>query len=405
MNTPKQVINLYLTLVLTNTLATSFIWGIDTLFLLDAGLTNLQVFTVNAFFLVGQLLFEIPTGIVADAKGRRTSYLWGSLTLAIATTIYLLAWNFRAPFGFFILSSTLLGLGYTFYSGATEAWLVDALKHTKHNGELEEVFGKGQTIGGIAMLTGAVAGGLIAQFSSIAIPYILRSSILVLNLGIAYFFMKDIGFKPKKEKNALTQMKSILGTSIEQGLRKPKLRWLMISSLFTTSVGFYAFYAMQPYLLELFGNKGAYGIAGLAAAIIAGTNIFGGMLVKIVNKLFTSKTTFFALGIIASSVTILFFGITNNFYIALVLIILWSLLGAVIFPIRRAYLNKRIPSEQRATVLSFDSLIGSSGGIVIQPTLGRFADMYSYSISLMLASAINFLALPFILLAKKKKKD
>ena len=77
-DTPRTVQRTYLTLTLFTTLAASFIWGINTLFLLDAGLDNTQAFTVNAFFTVGQVLFEIPTGVVADTRGRRFSFLLGA---------------------------------------------------------------------------------------------------------------------------------------------------------------------------------------------------------------------------------------------------------------------------------------------------------------------------------------
>ena len=94
---PRRIQNTYLVLTLLNTLAASFIWGINTLFLLDAGLSNAQAFLANAFFTVGQVVFEIPTGIVADLKGRRLSYLLGTLTLAAATFLYLFAWMTHAP--------------------------------------------------------------------------------------------------------------------------------------------------------------------------------------------------------------------------------------------------------------------------------------------------------------------
>ena len=70
-------------LALGNTLAASFIWGINTLFLLDAGLSNLEAFAANAFFTAGMVVFEVPTGVVADTWGRRTSYLLGTLTLSV----------------------------------------------------------------------------------------------------------------------------------------------------------------------------------------------------------------------------------------------------------------------------------------------------------------------------------
>ncbi len=79
----------YLILLLLHTLAASLIWGINTLFLLDAGLSNTEAFAANAFFTAGQVLFEVPTGVVADTRGRRVSYLLGTVTLAASTVLYL----------------------------------------------------------------------------------------------------------------------------------------------------------------------------------------------------------------------------------------------------------------------------------------------------------------------------
>src|SRR4249919_615048 len=151
-DTPRTVQRTYLTLTLFTTLSASFIWGINTLFLLDAGLDNTQAFTVNAFFTVGEVLFEIPTGIVADTRGRRFSFLLGAGTLLVATLLYLLMWQIRAGLLGWALASILLGLGFTFFSGATEAWLVDALRSTGFTGTLESVFGRAQAYGGVAML-------------------------------------------------------------------------------------------------------------------------------------------------------------------------------------------------------------------------------------------------------------
>src|SRR4051812_15686602 len=147
----RRIQRTYLTLLLGNTLAASFIWGINTLFLLDAGLSNLEAFAANGFFTAGMMLFEIPTGVVADTWGRRVSYLLGTLTLSGATFLYWLLWKLEAPFWQWAVVSMLLGLGFTFFSGAVEAWLVDALAFAGYDGGLEAVLGRGQMIGGAAM--------------------------------------------------------------------------------------------------------------------------------------------------------------------------------------------------------------------------------------------------------------
>src|SRR6478672_8120752 len=178
MPTPRTIQRTYLLLMLGNTLAASLIWGINTIFLLDAGLSNLEAFAANAFFTAGMVLFEVPTGVVADTVGRRASYLLGTLTLAGSTLLYVALWQIEAAFWAWAIVSILIGLGFTFFSGAVEAWLVDALTATGFTGELESVFARGQIVGGGAMLTGSVAGGFIARETSLGVPFVLRGVVL-----------------------------------------------------------------------------------------------------------------------------------------------------------------------------------------------------------------------------------
>jgi MFS family permease len=72
-------------------------------------------------------------------------------------------------------------------------------------------------------------------------------------------------------------------------------------------------------------------------------------------------------------------------------------------PIRQAYLNDMIPSRQRATVLSFESSMGSIGGVVVQPTLGKLADTYSNAASLVVGGAIQLIAAPFLYLSRREQ--
>jgi len=401
----KSIQKIYLSLTFTNTLAASFIWGINTLFLLDAGLSNAEAFLVNAFFTVGMVVFEIPTGVVADARGRRMSYLLGTITLAISTALYFYAWQIEGPLILWIVTSILLGFGFTFFSGATEAWLVDALAHTGFKGNMESVFAKGQIVFGIAMFFGSIAGGLIAQYTNLGVPYIIRIAILLVNFIIAYIFMKDLGFTREIGQSTIGNMKKILKASVEHGLKKPSIKWLMLAGPFSAGVGIYVFYAMQPYLLELYGNPKAYGVAGIAAAVVAGAQIAGGLLVPKLKKIFKSHTSVLVTAIIINALLLVLVGFITNLVMAIVLLVLWALVFAARMPIRQSYINKLIPSKQRATVLSFDSLISSSGGIFTQPSLGKVADVYSYSLTFIGAGIFQIIALPFILLSKKQKTE
>lgn len=392
----------YLVITLLSTLAASFIWGVNTLFLLDAGLSNAQAFGANAFFTVGQVVFEVPTGVVADTWGRRASFLLGVATLFCATLLYLLMWQIEAPFWGWALSSILIGLGFTFFSGAVEAWLVDALTEHDYVGDLESVFGRGQTVTGAAMLLGSVTGGVTAQLTNLGVPYVMRAAMLVLTFGVAWRVMHDIGFTPKRGERVISEVRALARASVDAGWRQPAIRWLMLAAPVTSGVGIYAFYALQPYLLELYGDPDAFAVAGIAAAIVAGAQMIGGLAVPFLRRRFARRTHALLLASIVSVVVLAAIGLTDSFWVAIVLLTLWAVTFAAAGPMRQAFINGLIPSDQRATVLSFDALMASAGGVVSQPALGRVADVQGYSASYAVSAAIQVLAVPFVYLARRE---
>jgi MFS family permease len=397
------VVRTYLVLMLGNTLAASFIWGINTIFLLDAGLSNLEAFAANALFSAGMLLFEVPTGIVADGVGRRASYLAGTVTLTVSTLLYVYLWEIEAAFWAWAVASVLLGLGFTFFSGAVEAWLVDALTATGYQGSLETVFGRGQVVGGVAMLTGSVAGGFLAAHVSLGFPFVIRSVVLAIMFVVAWRLMHDIGFtRPEKLDRPLAEIRHIWTSSLEHGWRVPAVKWLMVQALVTGGVGIYGFYALQPYLLELYGDPTAYQVAGISAAIAAGAQILGGVAAPQIRRLFRRRTSALATTAAASAVTLILMGLIEHFWVVIGLTVSWGLLFAATSPIRQAYLNGMIPSNQRATILSFDSMATSGGGVWAQPVLGKAADAWSYSASYVVSGGIALLALPFIALSRRE---
>ena len=396
------MIRTYLTLTLLSTLAASFIWGVNTLFLLDAGLSNAGAFTANAFFTAGQVGFEIPTGVIADTRGRRTSYLLGAATLLASTLLYVWMWQAGAELWGWALASILVGLGFTFFSGAVEAWLVDALGANDYGGDLESVFARGQVVAGVAMLVGSVTGGAIAQVTNLGVPYLLRAALLAAVFVVASVAMHDEGFTPHRGRGPVDDVRSVLAASLDHGWRNPPVRWVMLAAPFTAGAGVFAFYAMQPYLLQLYGDESAFGIAGLAAAIVASAQIIGGILVPQIRRAFARRTDALLGAVAVSGLTLLGLGLTSSFWVALTLISIWALTFAASTPLRQAYINGVIPSEQRATVLSFDALMGSAGGVVAQPALGRAADVYSFSVSYGFSAVITAMALPFYALARRE---
>lgn len=400
---PGRIIKTYVTLTLLSTFASSFIWGINTLFLLDAGLTITEAFVANAFFTAGQVMFEVPTGVVADTRGRRTSFLLGTVTLFLTTLAYLWLWQIKGPMWAWAVVSILLGLGFTFFSGATEAWLVDGLNANGYSGELERVFAKGEIADGFAMLTGTVAGGLAAQYVNLGVPYIMRIAALGLTFAIAFFMMHDEGFKPKRKDSLVGEVRDVVSGAVEFGLRNPPIRWMMLSSLFSGGVAIFAFYAAQPYLLQLYGEPDSYAVAGAAAAVFAGAQIFGGLLVPYMGKIFKRRTSLLITGTIITTAALVLIAVVGNFWLVLALLSAWAIVWAAMAPVRQAYVNGIVPSEQRATVLSSDNMLGSVGGVISQPALGKIADVWGYPASYLGSAVFQALAVPLLILARREK--
>lgn len=253
------------------------------------------------------------------------------------------------------------------------------------------------------MLSGSVLGGVIAQLTNLGVPFLIRVGVLVAMVVVAGALMRDLGFTPVRGAGPVTAVRTVMRASIDHGFRRPAIRWVMIAAPFTAGVGFYAFYALQPYLLEVAGDSTAYALAGLAAAIFAGSSILGGALAPTVRRVIRRRTTVLMGSVAVSSAMLVAFFFVDELWLAIVLLAAWGLTTSVAQPAQRSYLNDMIPSAQRATVLSFHSLLGSAGGIGTQPALGRTADLNGYGFSLLVGGLISACALPFLALSRAQR--
>src|SRR5215470_18212836 len=220
----RRIRNRYLVLSQFIWLPTSLIVGVNTLFLLDGGLTNVQAFAANAIYTLGLVLFEIPTGMVADTWGRRTSYLLGASIQLVGNLLYVWMWYTKGPFWGWSAASLLLGCGYTFFSGALEAWLVDALKQAGYEDDLDPIFARNQIVTGVAMLIGTIAGGFIAQVATLGAPYLVRAGVQAASLVVALVVMKDIGFTPERASGLVEQVKGLAAAGWKYGIKNRPVR-------------------------------------------------------------------------------------------------------------------------------------------------------------------------------------
>jgi MFS family permease len=122
-----------------------------------------------------------------------------------------------------------------------------------------------------------------------------------------------------------------------------------------------------------------------------------------VRRRFHKRTSALLFATALSVATLITLAFTTNFWVAIVLLAVWGIASSIDDPVHRAYLNDMIPSSQRATVLSFDSLLGSAGGVVFQPILGRSADLGGYGASMLWSGVITAFAIPFVLLSRAQR--
>lgn len=394
MTDPKSVIRGYLLITALFTLSASLIWGINTLFLLDAGLTIFEVFVANAAFTAAMALFEIPTGVVADTLGRRTSFLLSEATLAIGTLAYVGVAEIGGGLLLFSLAGVILGLGYTFYSGAVEAWLVDALKATGYRHELDGVFARGQMVASVAMIVGTIGGGLLGQIH-LSLPYLGRVLFVLMALGVGFKTMFDIGFTPRalRLKGVVGEMRKVGRAGITYGWQKPAVRLLVMESFLMWGFFAWAWYAWQPYFLELYGDDAIW-LAGLIAALFALAGIAGNALVGRLVKPGRRRTTILLTAAAISTTMMVATGAIRSFWVTVPIFLLGAVASGVLQPVRQTYLHASIPSTERATLVSFDSLMGSLGSVGGQTGLGYLSQERSIPVSFVVGGLTTILTLP-----------
>ncbi|MEM7119384.1 MAG: MFS transporter [Chloroflexota bacterium] len=403
--TATKIIRDYLTLTGVYTLAASIIWGVSTLFLLDVGLTILQVFFVNSIFTAAMALFEIPTGVLADTRGRRASFLLSIAILFLGTLGYMAAAWLPNNLWLLVLMSVVLGLGYTFYSGAMEAWLVDALQATNYEGELDQVFARSSMVSGAAMLVGSLAGGALGSLD-LTVPFMLRVALLGVVFVIAYRSMHDLGFTPHQAtlRELPHEMRKLAQASIQYGWQERSVRLLILAGLVQSLFMAWGFFAWQPYFLALLGQDAPW-VAGVIAALISVSTMAGNTVVEWAAHRCGRRTTLLLIAAVIQTVAVIGVGVATSFWVAVPLYLLAMGMTGIWGPVKQAYMHQLIPSQQRATVISFDSLVASGGSFAGQNGLGQLAQVRSFGAGYVTGGLITILVWPTVWLLRQRADD
>jgi hypothetical protein len=283
-----------------------------------------------------------------------------------------------------------------------EAWLVDALDATGFEGELDHVFAQGSMVSGAAMLIGSIGGGFLGTVD-LALAYWTRAALLAVVFVVAWVLMHDLGFKPKQVGLAQmpAEMAEVARISIRYGWREPSVRLLMMIAFVQGLFMAWGFYAWQPYFLELLGGDLPW-VAGVIAALISLATIAGNEISEILIRFADRRTMILWGAVVLQTVALLGVGLAGTFWLAVGFYLLSMLAMGVWSPVRQAYLHRLIPSEQRATVVSFDSLVSSSGSMVGQTGLGQLAQAQSFATGYVVSGLVSALAWPLLAMLRHR---
>jgi MFS family permease len=399
---PALIIRAYLAITAMFTLSASLIWGINTLFLLDAGLDIFEVFLANAVFTAAMALFEIPTGVVADTWGRRVSFLLSAATLLVGTLAYVGVAAVGGGVLLFSLAGVVLGLGYTFYSGAVEAWLVDALRAAGFKEELDRVFARGQIVFWSATLVGTVGGGLLGTID-LAVPYLARAALLAGAFAVGFVMMHDLGFEPRTLRlgRIVAEMRKVARAGLTFGWRTPSVRLLVMVSFVNAGFFFWAWYAWQPYFLELLGRDLVW-VAGVIAALFSLAGILGNALVGRLVKPGRRRTTILVTGSAVVTACMVGVGAVGVFWVAVPLFLVSAVAEGLLMPVRQTYLHAIIPTQERATLVSFDALVASLGAVGGQAGLGYLSRVRSIADGFVLGGLATIVSVPLYVLLRRR---
>lgn len=358
-NYMKNITVNYLFTFISNVGSTQGIWM---LYLASKGLSLFELGLLEGLFHVTSMLMETPTGAVADIFGRKTSRIV-SVVLNIGASALMVVAN---SFWLFAVAFVVTALSYNFDSGANEALVYDSLlaegkekRYLKVAGRVELVF---QATGVIAFIVGGALGNIQYEYA-----YYLAIVLAVASLFVALLFKEPPIKHAHQDKRLLPALKRQYVESFKAIRSNVRLLYLIVfSSIVCTSVTL-TFYYMQTVWQQSGHSVLTIGIFLAAQAMAAAA---GALVADRVDKRFgDDKILRIVPPIIAVSILALYFA-----PLTLAAFCVMNFFEALIFVATRDYINKTIPSDKRATILSFESLMFSVVMIALFPVFGLVSD-------------------------------
>jgi MFS family permease len=358
-----------------------------------------QIALLASIFEASILIFEMPTGLVADIYGRKISVALSAFVSFVSGILFIF---FPFLFGF-IIAEILSGLGETLRSGALEAWLVDSLKHEGKEGKVKYAFAQGTKYRIVGNLLGLVLGGYLAWLNVklVWVPFSLIFFIL------SIFLISKMREEYKIEKTVSGKIFPKVSEMIKKNLAILKSHKLILASLLLVLFSEFSFETISQYWQVHF-SENLFIKTEYFGWIIAISSVITILLIDKVAQLAEKfKHEVSSLVILQSlfGLSLLVVAITYSPILAVIFFILLQSFTSFKEPIFLDLYNKHIPSEQRATLLSFQSLVGSGGEVLAGLCIGVVALKFGLRITFGLGSAVLLLGLVLFALFARSKQD
>lgn len=351
---------------------TSAIW---VLYLAFKGMSLIEIGILESIYHITGLLLELPSGALADVKGRKFCVVLGRAVNIISCILMITSnsfWGFAVSF---IFSSTAMDLN----SGAAEALVFDSLKELGEEENYKRIWGQLAFVMSIAQGIAVLLGGILADVSFLY-AYIFGTIIQIIALIISFNFKEPPIHDGKSDENNEQDKKEQIiinqvVTSINVLKSRKAIFYTIMFSALVGSLQTTVFFYSQQYFSDMGFTKTVIAIICALGSLIEALSSKYAYRFERKLKLKGTLITISLLNIIALGGLALFKELSAMFFI------LTSVTGGLGFTIFSDYVNSGIPSEYRATILSFDSLCFSIYMICLFPLVGFIAENFGFSIT------------------------
>ena len=384
---PKNTVQLFL---IKTAKWFNLVMPIIVLFYEENGLSMSQIFLLKSVYSIAMVATELPSGYLADVWGCRRTLLLG----AILGTLGILIYSFSSDFNSFMMAEIILGVGFSFVSGADSALLYDSLKAENREDEYIKFEGRISSAGNFAEALAGVAGGLLATIS-LRTPYYFQFFVAATAIPAA-FFLKEPQHVQEKIKLTMKQILSVLKLTY----RQKEMRSAILISSFTGAATLTYAWFVQPYFQEAGVPVSVFGILWTLLNLSAGVfSMYSYRIERIMGKKNTLLfiVLFISLGFILTSLEISLAGIAILFGFYMV--------RGIATPVLKDYINQYTDSSVRATILSVRNFEIRIIFAVVGPILGYLTDQFSMKTALFIAGITYFIAAILSILPFLKKKN